>query len=387
MNTKNPSQFLRAIAAALDATKAQGRTPVIHIEQRRTGGGQRVGDAINHAISDGVHSPQALGPAAKWALSSVMLASAGCSIYLTQDLSRAAFDMISKQAHQAYMNPAVPAAAPLETPAGLGTREVSGAIRTAVAQLPLGEAGVRMVPVRFQGKRLASVYPADRVALAKEAAQSTRLNKKLGADAWKVVYGVISAESNWVPRNGMGANKRVSYGIAQMESPTAKALGIDPMNAHESAVGVAKLIDEASNAYRSRKHQGLVVTDELGRQMPERTAIAAYISVHYNTSSSMRANWGGNVGDLEKPTQVHIKNVSFGISEASAIERQMRLNAPTLKQFIRNIETDALPGVSATAPAAHEKAVRGQSHHHGGHGDGVAILEEDDSESPAQRMA
>src|SRR5215218_9502388 len=64
-----------------------------------------------------------------------------------------------------------------------------------------------------------TLEPAARLKLSRAAAEKAALHE-VGLD-FRDVYGVISAETSWVPRAGMGRNGVVSEGLGQFEPATA----------------------------------------------------------------------------------------------------------------------------------------------------------------------
>jgi hypothetical protein len=293
--------FYQKISEVVAHAQAQGIAPKVDVERRTT----TVADDLRPLI-ERARDIASYGPMGKWFVASALAATAGFQVHVHQNKD---------------VKPEKPAV------------ESSPAKAPAKSEIELTN-GIRLVPVRFHGEVIRSVHPEDRIGLAKAAAKEEHLDKVLGKDSWKTVYGMITAESNWMPRDGMGNNNRPSYGIAQMELPTAKALGVNPHDPKESAKGVATLVKEAAYAYAAKKKSGFEITDESGRALPHKAALATYISVHYNTSTGFRKEWDGNVSHLLQPTQAHIKNVEYGAGEAGSIEKQVK-QQKTYEEILR----------------------------------------------------
>lgn len=298
MTGQPKSLFLEAISRAIASARAKGCAPSFTIDRRTP---LRVGEYGTSGITprEQVRQLSSFGPLGRWMLSSLLIAGAGCALTFTDN-----------------------APGGMYSPA----REISGMVKPASAVHVIEQHGIRMIPVRFKGKQIHSVHPEDRIAIVKRASERESLDRMIGDEAWKLVYGMIQAESNWIPRDGLGRNNRISVGVAQMELPTAESLGIDPHNPHEAAQGVAKLVKEAVETYKTRLRKGMVISDERGRKLEHRKALAVYISVHYNTSSKFRSEWDGRISSLHQPTRVHIKNVTYGIGEAGSVDREIKAN-------------------------------------------------------------
>ncbi len=168
----------------------------------------------------------------------------------------------------------------------------------------LGDPKLPPVTVIVEGKTYKAINPLERVRLCKEIAQQEQLQRH-GLD-WKDLYAVVNAETAWVARDGMGRNGRPSYGLAQLELPTAAALGIsDPSDPRQALHAASKLLKDAA-AWGLRAN---------GRPA---------ISVYYNLSTKARAEWSGKVADLPSETQIHIKNVADGRLIAERLERERK---------------------------------------------------------------
>ena len=174
-------------------------------------------------------------------------------------------------------------------------------------------AQLRWLPVRVGGRMFATPDGASRLLLARSAAQRAGL-ADVGLD-YRDVYGVISAETTWVPRTGMGRNGVASHGLAQFEPATARALGVrQPDDAVEAVHGAATLLKEAAQ-WSARRIAGL------GLSGAERTArLREGVSIYYNLSSRARARWSGvGASGLPVETQRHIANMHAGVRQAERL--------------------------------------------------------------------
>lgn len=176
---------------------------------------------------------------------------------------------------------------------------------------------IRLIEVNYLGKKAMAIDEASRIRLSKAAAQMHSLNDVgLG---WEDVYGVISAETAWIPRTGMGRNKVASYGLAQFEPATAKAIGVvDPHDPVHAVHGAAALIKEAAQWSKSKISHLRLSPAALEAKLREG------ISVYYNLSSSARRQWNGaNLADLPLETQYHVANFKDGRLLGKAVEKRL----------------------------------------------------------------
>lgn len=168
----------------------------------------------------------------------------------------------------------------------------------------------------------ATLDDASRLRLARSAAERAGLHE-VGLD-FRDVYGVIHAETSWVPRAGMGRNGVVSQGLAQFEPATARAVGLrNPNDAVEAVHAAARLLREAAAWSAQRIANLRLAPDQRAAKLREG------VSVYYNLSSRARANWTGlNTAGLPRETQHHIRNFREGMHEAHQINA--RLGGPNL---------------------------------------------------------
>lgn len=172
-------------------------------------------------------------------------------------------------------------------------------------------ARMKWVPVKYGGEKLQTLDEASRVLLAQAAAQRAKLDK-VGL-SFEDVYGVIWAETSWIPRSGMGRNGVTSSGLAQFEPRTARGLGLKDPNDPVQAVYAAALNMKHGAEWAAEKIGHLELTPE---QRAEK--IREGVSVYYNLSIKGRKKWDGmNTADLPVETQRHIRNVRLGAEKAS----------------------------------------------------------------------
>jgi hypothetical protein len=172
---------------------------------------------------------------------------------------------------------------------------------------------LRWMTVHVGSRAVQTPDPESRVLLARAAAERAGL-AEVGLD-YRDVYGVISAETSWVPRPGMGRNGVTSEGLAQLEPATARALGVRDANDPVEAVhAAAKLLKEAAQ-WSARRIAGLRLPGA------ERAArLREGISIYYNLSSAARQHWDGiRHPALPMETQRHIRNVRQGALQAERL--------------------------------------------------------------------
>jgi hypothetical protein len=159
-----------------------------------------------------------------------------------------------------------------------------------------------------------------RMLLAKSAARRAHLDE-VGL-SFMDVYGIINAETSWVPRLGASKDGTPNVGIAQFEPATARALGLQDPNDPVEAVHAAALhMKEAALWSENRLHGLKLSAAERAEKLREG------VSIYYNLSSRGRAAWNGrNTGTLPRETQLHIVNARIGAREAALVEAQLRAN-------------------------------------------------------------
>jgi hypothetical protein len=188
-------------------------------------------------------------------------------------------------------------------------KHASASTATRSAAQPL-QAKIKWVPVRHGARTLRTLDSGSRLALARSAAETAGL-ASVGL-SYQDVYGVIDAETDWVPRDGMGRNGVTSLGLAQFEPATAKGFGIQDVHDPVQAVhGAARYMKEGAE-WAARKIAHLKLSPE------QRAAkLREGVSVYYNLSVRGRNKWdGANTAQLPVETQRHIRNVRSGAQEA-----------------------------------------------------------------------
>jgi hypothetical protein len=157
-----------------------------------------------------------------------------------------------------------------------------------------------------------------RMVLAKSAAQRAHLDE-VGL-SFMDVYGIINAETSWVPRPGASKDGTPNLGIAQFEPATARALGVDDPDDVVEAVHAAALNMKDAAVWSASRLRGLKLT---AAQRAEK--LREGVSIYYNLSSRGRAVWNGrNTDRLPRETQLHILNARIGAQEAALLEAQFR---------------------------------------------------------------
>lgn len=229
------------------------------------------------------------------------------------------------------------AAVPAETPAAISQRLARAAepapssrARPTLAPEPLvAQAGyydqlrvrLRWVQTRVGGETLLTPDVHSRILLAKSAAQQAGL-QEVGLK-FSDVYGLINAESSWVPRLGASKDGTPNLGIAQFEPATARLLKMrNPDDPVEAVHAAALHMKEAALWSRSR-----IADLKLGAE--ERAAkLREGVSIYYNLSSRGRAAWNGrNTDKLPRETQLHIRNTRVGAQQAELIDAKLRMPA------------------------------------------------------------
>lgn len=205
---------------------------------------------------------------------------------------------------------AVAAAAPAATPAvAMATPIAKAAVQFASDEAL--RAHIKWVPVRYAGEETKTLDEASRLLLAQVAAEKAGLDE-VGL-TYQDVYGVIQAETSWIPRSGKGRNGVTSLGLAQFEPRTARGLGLKDPRDPVQAVYAAAL---------NMKHGAEWAEDRIAHLQltPEQRAakIREGVSIYYNLSIKGRNKWDGiNTAELPIETQRHIQNTRAGAEKAA----------------------------------------------------------------------
>jgi hypothetical protein len=203
---------------------------------------------------------------------------------------------------------------------------------------------LRWVPVRVGDREVFTPDAASRLLLAQSAAARAGLGE-VGLD-FRDVYGLINAETSWVPRPGLGRNGVVSAGLAQFEPATARAVGLRNPNDPVAAVHAAAVLLKEAAQWSARRIAALHLgPDAYAAKLREG------ISVYYNLSSRARQAWSGrNARQLPVETQRHIRNVRAGVQQAERLQAGASLDLAAIASVA------AASASPATAPQA--KAAR-----------------------------
>ena len=151
---------------------------------------------------------------------------------------------------------------------------------------------------------------------AKAAAEKAGL-REVGL-SYHDVYGVIEAETSWIPRTGASKNGTPNLGLAQFEPRTAQGMGLKDPNDPVQAVFAAAQYMRMGAQWASGK---------IGHLKSDPALYAAKlregVSVHYNLSVKGRNKWNGlNTAQLPVETQRHIRNAALGAREAAELARK-----------------------------------------------------------------
>jgi hypothetical protein len=173
---------------------------------------------------------------------------------------------------------------------------------------------MRWLPVRYAGSVLKTPDPQSRILLAQSAAQRAGL-EQVGL-SYRDVYGIINAETSWIPRMGSSKDGTPNLGIAQFEPATAKGLGLRNPNDPVESIHVAALHMKEAAEWSAKRLSGL----KLGasdRAMKLREGV----SIFYNLSVKGRNRWNGkNTAKLPIETQLHIRNARNGALFAAELD-------------------------------------------------------------------
>jgi hypothetical protein len=225
--------------------------------------------------------------------------------------------------------PAAAAAAAVATPAGTVGAAASTTAAAAVAAVrPAAvavaftseealRARIKWVPVKYGGERVQTPDEESRLLLAQAAAERAGLDK-VGL-SFEDVYGLINAETSWIPRDGMGRNGVASMGLAQFEPRTARGLGLKDPHDPVQAVYFAAV---------NMKHGAEWASDRIAhlKLSPEQYAekVREGVSIYYNLSVKGRNKWDGtNTAALPVETQRHIRNVRTGAEKAADLAEEI----------------------------------------------------------------
>jgi len=167
--------------------------------------------------------------------------------------------------------------------------------------------------VRWGGKPIQTLDERSRILLAQAAAHKAGLHE-VGL-SFHDVYGVIEAETSWIPRTGASKNGTPNLGLAQFEPRTAQGLGVkDPSDPVQAVFGAAVYMKEGAQ-WAARR----VATLKLPPAQ-HAAKVREGVSVYYNLSVKGRNKWNGvNTAMLPAETQKHIRNSRIGAAEAAKL--------------------------------------------------------------------
>ena len=253
---------------------------------------------------------------ATWAALFAAAAVAGAA---ATPMSRVSVSFGAAPAAQATIAGTVAAAA-----AGVAIQPAATVARLATApvvQRPLSEQALRQQmkfeTVRWGGKPVRTLDEASRLLLAKAAAQHAGLHE-VGL-SFHDVYGVIDAETSWIPRTGSSKDGTPNLGLAQFEPRTAKGLGVkDPGDPVQAVFGAAKYMRQGATWAADRLAALKLPPAQHAAKVREG------VSVFYNLSVKGRNKWDGlNSAKLPVETQRHIRNAREGAAEAAQLARRL----------------------------------------------------------------
>lgn len=209
------------------------------------------------------------------------------------------------------INPVASSAAKLAQAANVKPLAANGFEDTLRRQL-------RFETVSWNGKPVQTLDEASRVRLAQAAARKAGLHEVgLG---YQDVYGVIEAETSWIPRLGASKDGTANLGLAQFEPRTAQGLGVSDPHDPVQAVFAAAVYMKDGARWAAGKLAGLKLAPA------ERAAkVREGVSVHYNLSVKGRNKWDGlNTAQLPVETQRHIHNARAGAAEAAQLAKLLK---------------------------------------------------------------
>lgn len=175
---------------------------------------------------------------------------------------------------------------------------------------------VRWVETRIGSDKLLTPDASSRVLLAKSAAQRAGL-ENVGL-SFKDVYGIINAETSWIPRLGASKDGTPNLGLAQFEPATARALGLRNPNDPVEAIHVAAMHMKEAAEWSANRIAGLKLSaGDRAEKLREG------VSIFYNLSTRGRNRWNGtNTAKLPIETRLHIRNARTGAQFAAELEAQ-----------------------------------------------------------------
>lgn len=281
-----------ALAAAVGlSSQIAGATPVVPVKQA-------------------LAATQAAAPAAGGRVSAVFAAPGTAVAKAAGNVGRATANVVADAVKGAAKSVTAEAAVAALRPAGKPLL----ALGTESAVRPL----IKFETVRWGGKPVQTLDEPSRILLAKAAAERARLHE-VGL-SYHDVYGVIEAETSWIPRMGSSKDGTPNLGIAQFEPRTARGLGLKDPHDPVQAVFAAALYMRDGARWASSRLTPLKLQPEL-----HAAKVREGVSVYYNLSIKGRNKWTGlNTASLPIETQRHIRNASAGAREAAELAAKLR---------------------------------------------------------------
>jgi hypothetical protein len=173
------------------------------------------------------------------------------------------------------------------------------------------------VETRIGNDKLVTPDDSSRVLLAKSAAERASLGK-VGL-TFKDVYGIINAETSWIPRTGASKDGTPNLGLAQFEPATAHALGLRNPNDAVEAVHVAAMHMKEAAEWSASRLSGLKLSP-----VDRAEKLREGVSIFYNLSTRGRNRWNGmNTDVLPMETRLHIRNARTGARYAAEVDAHL----------------------------------------------------------------
>ena len=176
---------------------------------------------------------------------------------------------------------------------------------------------LRWVETRIGSDKLVTPDAGSRMLLAKSAAERAGLHE-VGL-SFKDVYGIINAETSWIPRTGASKDGTPNLGIAQFEPATARGLGLRNPNDPVESIHVAALHMKEAAGWSGKRIAGLKL--DAGERAEK---LREGVSIFYNLSVKGRNRWDGkNTAKLPIETRLHIRNARTGAQHAAELEARL----------------------------------------------------------------
>jgi hypothetical protein len=252
-------------------------------------------------------------------VASVVMLAGLVSVALTSSIGSApapTSDTLAQRSHVGKVEATTPAQTPVQVAAAAVANPFS-TLKIDTSYYDQLRAKLNWLPVRYAGNVLKTPDVPSRLLLAKSAAQRAGLSE-VGL-SYRDVYGIINAETSWIPRMGASKDGTPNLGIAQFEPATAKAVGLtDPTDPVQAVHALAVHLKDAAK-WSAKRLDGLKLS-------PEQYALKLRegVSIYYNLSSKGRAAWNGlNTKKLPIETRRHIANARIGAREAAELESQL----------------------------------------------------------------